>query len=248
MLIEEILAKNPRASELESACRHIRRDEKYKFPPAISEVLKVIKEQERRWSPRWQAGADEDDDEHTGMPWMFSVLESSLRKAEEMVEKHKAETEAEAARNRAQIEANEARRKAEAEAKEARRKAEAEAEAARIQAEAAREVAEFEAEQARILAADKAAEAAEARRKIEAQAQAMLDMQAAYIRGRNFADEWPSMPLKNQLREALIIYGCGSMRLQCRITFVLGVFERRRELMAWRQEWARGKYGLPIWQ
>jgi hypothetical protein len=235
-LVEEVIAAKPHAIVLESACRHLRRDKKYKFLPAISEVLEVIDEQGSLWCPRWEAGADEND-EGGGIPWAFQRLESLLPEAKAVVEKRKAEAEAEAARNRSQVEANEARRKAEAEAAAARKKAEAEAEAARIKAEAEKELAEFQVD------LDRKVEEIKSRCEQE-----KVDIQAAYIRGRDFGKEYPSRPLKDQLRESLIIYGCGSTREKHRISFAFGLFEMRRELQAWRHGWARGKYGVPIWQ
>jgi hypothetical protein len=53
------------------------------------------------------------------------------------------------------------------------------------------------------------------------------------------------MPLKDQLREGQILYS-GASEL-CRISFALSIFERRRGRRAWREEWARGKHGIPIW-
>jgi hypothetical protein len=99
MLIEEILARDPRASELESACRHIRRSEKFKFVPTIGEVLKIITEQEHRWSDRWSAGEAEigDDGEGGGIPAAYQWLEELLAEAEESREKQKAKLEQDAA-------------------------------------------------------------------------------------------------------------------------------------------------------
>lgn len=51
MLIEEIIAANPRASALESTCREIRRTKT--FLPAIAEVLKVLREQAERLKHLW---------------------------------------------------------------------------------------------------------------------------------------------------------------------------------------------------
>jgi hypothetical protein len=95
MLIEEIVADRPHAIVLESACRHIRRNEKFKFPPAISEVLKVIDEQDSRWCARWEAGADHDDE--GGIPGVFEHLEGVLPKAKEAYAKQKFEAELNAA-------------------------------------------------------------------------------------------------------------------------------------------------------
>lgn len=48
MLIEEVIASGASAVALEATCRIIRRTQK--FPPAISEVLEILQEQDTRWS------------------------------------------------------------------------------------------------------------------------------------------------------------------------------------------------------
>lgn len=59
MLIEEIIAANPSALALESACREIRRSKT--FAPAIAEVLALLREHEERWNDQrhWITELDE---------------------------------------------------------------------------------------------------------------------------------------------------------------------------------------------
>jgi hypothetical protein len=53
LAVNEVYAVNPKASVLESACRHIRRTRKTRKPPMPAELLEVIDEQAREWEDRW---------------------------------------------------------------------------------------------------------------------------------------------------------------------------------------------------
>jgi hypothetical protein len=60
MLIEEIIAANPRVSVLEATCRELRRSKN--FAPSIAEVLKELKAQANKWYDALEI--DEGDIEH----------------------------------------------------------------------------------------------------------------------------------------------------------------------------------------
>ena len=74
------------------------------------------------------------------------------------------------------------------------------------------------------------------------------ELRRLYPRGRRFANDYLSMRLNDQLKEGIILYGGYlNSEMEGRVSFALGIFERRRGRRAWRQEWACGKYGIPIW-
>jgi hypothetical protein len=201
----------------------------------------LLKKYEDKWFDRHPDLLDPENSE-AALREALAQARVALIEQDERARVAKIEAEAAAARKEAERLAAAEREKVEAEAEAEQRKIEAEAEALRQKVEEARRHAEADA-----LIAQRAAEAkAQALREAKAAARRF---EAAYPRGRRFADEHPSMPLNDQLREGRILYGASlASKDDSRVSFALGIFERRRGRRAWRQEWARGKYGIPIWQ
>lgn len=56
MMVEEVAAAAPSVIALDSACRKIRRT--HKWPPAIAEILEILKSEEKRWSDHLQDAGD----------------------------------------------------------------------------------------------------------------------------------------------------------------------------------------------
>jgi hypothetical protein len=104
MVVEEVYANKPNACVLESACRHVRRNQD--FPPSIAEMLKAIDKEGSAWCPRWEWLDDVDGIDTAD--YRRSLLESAIAKAESML---------------AQAQANFAEREAKAKAAEEERRA-----------------------------------------------------------------------------------------------------------------------------
>jgi hypothetical protein len=230
VMIEDIRAARPSASALESTCREIRHTPKFiKYPPQIPEVRELLEKHGQAWSDRHPGNIDLESTKAELREVLAKAKQALIVQAEK-ARAAKAEAEAEAARKEAErlavVEAEAERRKVE----ETRRNAEREEQAARRATEAKAEALR-QAEEA------KAAAARSARR-----------IKAAYPRARRFADDYLSMPLNEQLREGKILYGgCLMSEEEGRVSFARGIFERRRGRRAWRREWVRTRFGLPIW-
>ena len=54
LLIEEIIAAQPNALVLESACRQIRRTPKLKRIPSIGDILELLQQHREQWGDRWE--------------------------------------------------------------------------------------------------------------------------------------------------------------------------------------------------
>ena len=71
MLIEELVAANPTAVELEAACRWVRRN--CTFAPSVAEMLKAIRE------AKLPCGEFDDDcDGEAAIIWVHKELEKAL--------------------------------------------------------------------------------------------------------------------------------------------------------------------------
>jgi hypothetical protein len=230
IMIEDIRAARPSASALESTCREIRRLDKFiRCTPKLPEVRALLEKHEQAWSDRHP---DNIDPQNTRSELRDVLVRARLAliEQEEKARAAKIEAEAEAARKQAE-------RLAAAEAEAERQKVDQERRNTELEEQAACRAAEAKAKALRQAEEAKAAAARAARR-----------LAAAYPRGRRFANDYLSMPLNDQLREGIILYGCYlKSEMEGRVSFALGIFERRRGRRAWRQEWARGKFGLPIW-
>jgi hypothetical protein len=264
MLVEHVLARNPTACELESACRKLI-DNGKPFRPEIPEILAVLKAEQSIWFERKRAIRDVES--------VYKLVIEAIPKAKAAAEKHKADEEAKAARYRAATEASFARRRLEAEVEAACK--EAEAEEALWKAEEKYEASRrstghaYYAQYVWLKEALKDVKSGfkrdehviscaiglyEERRKLrawerEAELEALRQRdhealsQHAYSTGENDALNPPST-LEGLLKLNAANYSRAESYL---VSYALGVFEMRRELRAWRQAWARSKYGLPIW-
>jgi hypothetical protein len=281
-MVQHVLAQEPSAASLESACRKLI-DEGKPFAPQTGEVVRAVKAEIDAWRPRKRAIRE--------VEGLYAKIIEEIPKAKAAAENRKAEAEANAARRRAESEAAAARWRAE---QEARRKLEEEV-AALIKAEeladqvdsllneadnagriqGARRVpleyqlkegwewyvmmpsldsAELGVEESCFLSF--AIGLFDQRRKarawecvVEAELEALAierNLQCAYDHGGDCALD-TSSTLEALLKQCIWgpSYSIGEL---CRVSYALGVFEMRRELLAWRQAWARSKYGIPIWQ
>jgi hypothetical protein len=261
-MVEHVLAHNPTAAELESACRKLV-DCSKPFTPNTGEVVRAVKAENEAWEPRKSALRN--------VERLYKEVVEAIPKAKAAVEKRKAEEKAKAARHQAENEAYFARKRIEAEAEAACKQAEAEDVRWKFQAEheaSRRSLGQVCAHADRLALKDSlkmtlalafgsdidmislAIGFFEERRKTrawESEAERQRDDEAhsqhAYDAGGNAALN-QSSTLEGLLEYNAVNYSQVEL---CRVSYALGVFEMRRELLAWRQAWARGKFGLPIW-
>jgi hypothetical protein len=259
-MVQHVLAQEPSAAVLESACRNLI-DEGKPFAPQTGEVVRAVKAEIDAWRPRKGAIRNIES--------VYQEIIEEIPKAKAAAEKRKAEAEANAARKRAESEAAAARWRAEqeaeaackqAEAEEARWKAEEEGEGLRYslgQYHARKHVTlqaalkEFKNQFTRhtyviscaIGVFDERRKLRAWERESEAEQHEALMSECIYNAGGNGALN-RSSTLEGLLKDGVAQYSRTESWL---VSYALGVFEMRRDLCAWRQGWTRGRFGLPIW-
>jgi hypothetical protein len=133
MVVEEVYANSPNACELESACRHVRRNQN--FPPSIAEMLKAIKSESKAWCDRWEMLGDNPEDDDADDYWQRRLKEA-IAEADSTIGKAQAKL--------AEFAAEEVKREAAREARERERKEAEERARAEREAKAAEQAAEVE--------------------------------------------------------------------------------------------------------
>jgi hypothetical protein len=271
MMIEETIAARPLVSAMEATCREIRRRDK-PFPPTPGEFLKVLEEQQERWWGQIEViksflGYLNEDWTKIDGEWSWELQESvasakqALITQEEKARVAKAKAEAAAARRRAEQEAEAACKQAEADEAHWKSQEVGEAMLHGIGQQSAREDVALQDSLKKIKDAFTTGELIamvscaialfEERRKLraweresEAELEAEMRVQDFYNYGGTAALK-SSRSLEEELKNGAA--WTAIFEDACRVSFALGVFEMRRELCAWRQAWARNRFGLPIW-
>jgi hypothetical protein len=262
-MVEHVLAHNPTAAELESACRKLV-DRSKPFTPNTGEVVRAVKAEKEAWEPRKSTLRN--------VERLYKEVVEAIPKAKAAAEKRKAEAEAKAARYRAETEASCARRRIEAEAEAACKQAEAEEARWKSQEvgeamlhgigqQSAREHVALQDSLKKIKNAFTTGELIamvscaiglfEERRKLRAWERETEAELEAEMRVQDFYNYGGTAALKSlrSLEDGLKAGAAWTAVFDdaCRVSFALGLFEMRRELCAWRQGWARNRFGLPIW-
>jgi hypothetical protein len=252
-MVQHVLAQEPSAAVLESACRRLI-DEGKPYTPQTGEVVRAIKAEIDAWRPRKWALRNVDH--------VYQEIIDAIPKAKAAAEKRKIEAATAAARRKIEAEADAACKEAQAE--EERWKAEEEYEAMRrcsgrtyyaqhvaLQA-ALKEIKSSYARDMHVVSCaiglfDERRKLRAWEREAECEALRRRDDEAfsqyAYSAGENDALN-SSSTLEGLLEDNAANYSRAESYL---VSYALGVFEMRRELRAWRQAWARSKYGIPIW-